>query len=350
MESTETQITSTSLQNQQQTFQRAEPTRVGSIQGADNSQDRRIISDSFIKQRQTEDSKSTMITIQESKAESFLQTMEQCLTDLADYKELIEKNVNTELNKLTNFRSETLQSINELSTQTKELNSKIGNVKNYEDYIRSELEQDTLKKDKTSLQLHLIEQEKKITDFIENMTTSTSNAIAKLSGEVTNVNLAVNTVVSKLDTKITELKSVETIITESLKSFEQQVTNKIDTLNPLQKESLKQLTESVENLTTETSQTFIDGSAQQFSDLKTKAQKMIDDYTKQCQKNLDTIKEESIDFLKSCQKHNTEILKKIPYKDSGKYKIKDWILYGICIFTLLFSTFMNFNVPQLLKN
>ncbi len=333
-----------------ESIEKVEPTRVGSAQIAVNNQDVQRLENSLIKKRQPEDSKSTMITIQESKAESFLQTMEQCLSDLAAYKELIENNVNTELNQLTNFRSETLKSITDLSTQTRELNAKIGNVKNYEEYIRSELEQDTLKRDKTSLELHLIEQENKITDFIKTMTTSTSSSIAKIAGEITNVTLTVNTVISKLDTKITELKSVETVITESLKSFEQQVTEKIDKLNPVQQESLKKLTDEVENLTDKTSQSFIDGSVQQYSDLKTKAQKMIDDYTKQCQKNLDTIKTESIEFLRSCQKQNNEILKKIPYKDSGKYKIKDWILYGICIFSLLFSTFMNFNIPQLLKN
>ena len=337
MENTETQIAPATTVN-------PEPTRVGSGQGGVIPQEKQSpLPHSFIKPKtQIEDSKSSMITMQESKAEAFIQSMEQCITDIATYKDLIEKNVNSEISQLSSYRTDTLEKIQSLLTATTELNGKIGNVRNYEEYLRSELEQDTLKRDKTSLELHLIEQENKITKFIQDMTTSTSNSIAKLSGEVTNANIAVKNVVAKLDVKITELKSVETVITESLQSFEKAVTDKVELIAPQQKELLNSLESKVEKLTSDTSQSFVDGSTNQFSKLKQQAEKMIDDYTKQCQKNLDTIKTESIEFLKSCQKQNNEIIKKIPYRDSGKYKLKDWILYAVCVCTLFFSVLLNF--------
>ena len=70
---------------------------------------------------------------------------------------------------------------------------------------------------------------------------------------------------------------------------------------------------------------------------------MLKSYTEKCQQHLDTVKKQSIDFLKQCEVENKKLIEKVPAVANSKLSKKDVIIYvlaGVSVASLLVQIFV----------
>ena len=66
---------------------------------------------------------------------------------------------------------------------------------------------------------------------------------------------------------------------------------------------------------------------------------MIKAYTEKCQAHLETIKKQSIDFLKQCAAENKKLVESVPSVKNRKLSVKDMIIYSLSIMAIAATFF-----------
>lgn len=130
------------------------------------------------------------------------------------------------------------------------------------------------------------------------------------------------------------------------------ITKTIDEINKVVKENLLTLSDkcrelkSADNLIEESISKFrgdaIAASENEFKALKMQCEKLLQTFTENAQKTLETVKKTSIDFITQCEKENKSLIGKIPIV-KGKLTAENWIviIFGcIGIASLLLNLFL----------
>lgn len=255
-----------------------------------------------------------MVTIERTKAENFLIVLEECIGDIEEQKNLIDKLIQSKNEELEGFQSQTISKFNALIEATSGLSEKIAATESYENYLAEQVRNANLSKEVAMLEQQLQKEKAEISKFI----ISTDNFIT--------------TRISDIESTVNELKSVNNIIEENIQKFKEELKN----------ESSKAIAQA-ENQLTENSDALVKGASNQFKILREDCNTMLKSYTEKCQQHLNTVKKQSIDFLKQCEVENKKLIEKVPAVANSKFSKKDVIIYmlaGVSIASLLVQIFV----------
>ncbi len=243
-----------------------------------------------------------MITIPQAEAEKFLIGLAETLEDVQDLKEVASSLITSKNSELEHFRDDTITKFNALIESTTDLKEKLDTAESYENYLEERVKNANLSAEVAALEKQLQKEKAEVSIFIQMMTRS------------------MDTCTSEIHAKIMELKSADEIIKNSIKEFKEET----------EKTSTSYMNEAEKKIA-EVSTTLFTNSKNEYEILKRQSSDMIKAYTEKCQSHLDTIKKQSIDFLKQCAAENKKLIESVPGIKSKKLSVKDMIIYGMSV-------------------
>lgn len=243
-----------------------------------------------------------MVTIPQAESEKFLIALAETLDDVQDLKEIANSLITSKNSELEHFRDDTITKFNALIESTADLKEKLDTVESYENYLEERVKNANLSAEVAALEKQLQKEKAEVSIFIQMMTKS------------------MDTCTSEIHAKITELKSADEIIKNSIKDFKEET----------EKASTNYMNEAEKKIA-EVSTTLLANSKNEYEILKTQSSDMIKAYTEKCQAHLETVKKQSIDFLKQCAAENKKLIESVPGVKSKKLSIKDMIIYGMSV-------------------
>ena len=257
---------------------------------------------------------SSLITISKIAAEKFMLAIEECVGDIEEQKALVDRLVQSKNEELQGFQSETIEKFNTLIEATRDLSEKIKATESYENYLQEQVKNADLSKQVAMLETQLQKEKAEFSSFL----IKTDSFLSMKVGE--------------LSEKVSELKSADEVIETNIQKFKDE----------LKAESTK-YTANAERTIEEAADSFVKGAGNQYESLKADCNAMLKSYTEKCQQHLDTIKKQSIDFLKQCEAENKKLIEKVPAVANAKFSKKDVIIYtlaGVSIASLLVQMFV----------
>ena len=257
---------------------------------------------------------SSLITINKIAAEKFMLAIEECVGDIEEQKALVDRLVQSKNEELQGFQSETIEKFNTLIDATRDLSEKIKATESYENYLQEQVKNADLSKQVAMLETQLQKEKAEFSSFL----IKTDSFLSMKVGE--------------LSEKVSELKSADEVIETNIQKFKDE----------LKAESTK-YTANAERTIEEAADSFVKGAGNQYESLKADCNAMLKSYTEKCQQHLDTIKKQSIDFLKQCEAENKKLIEKVPAVANAKFSKKDVIIYtlaGVSIASLLVQMFV----------
>lgn len=252
--------------------------------------------------QKTEKQGAKMVTIPQAESEKFLIALAETLDDVQDLKEIANSLITSKNIELEHFRDDTITKFNALIESTTDLKKKLDTAESYENYLEERVKNANLSAEVAALEIQLQKEKAEISIFIQMMTKS------------------MDTCTSEIHAKITELKSADEIIKNSIKEFKDET----------EKASTNYMNEAEKKIA-EISTTLLANSKNEYEILKTQSSDMIKAYTEKCQAHLETIKKQSIDFLKQCAAENKKLIESVPGVKSKKLSVKDMIIYGMSV-------------------
>ena len=257
-----------------------------------------------------------MITIDRTKAENFLIVLAESTKDIEELRELTDKLISDKKFALDNFQNITLEKFNALIDSTRELSEKINATESYESYLQEQIDNAELTKQNRMLDQQLQKERAEQGVFrikIENLLKEQDEL---LTAELENIRKRVD-----------NLKSEDEIIEKHLSDYTEKLENIYKEFNDKYTVSVNEMKELFEEKLEEASSSFINGSNVQQNNLKAKANDILKEFTEKCQKDIEIIKNQSLDFLKQCQEQNKKLIDKVPEVKSKKITKKDLIYY-----------------------
>ena len=255
-----------------------------------------------------------MVTIDRTKAENFLIAIAECLENVQAQKEIVDKLVEVQQGGLENFKKDTITKFNAIVEATTDLKEKIVVAGNYQDYLAEQVKNANLQKDVVMLQQQLDKEKAEISQFL------------------IKVDSFLTLKISELETKVNELRNADDIIENNIKKFKEE----------LKSEATKHV-DSIDNIVETSANSLVDGAKNQMAGLKAECNEMLKKYTEKCQSHLETVKKQSIDFLKQCENENKKLIEKVPAVANSKISKKDIVIYamaGVSIASLLVQMFV----------
>ena len=246
-----------------------------------------------------------MITIPQAEAEKYLIALAETLDDVQDLKEVANSLITSKNSELEHFRDDTITKFNALIESTTELKEKLDTAESYENYLEERVKNANLSAEVAALEKQLQKEKMEVSIFIQTMTRS------------------MDTCTAEIHAKITELKSADEIIKDSIKEFKDET----------EKATTSYLNEAEKKIA-EVSTTLLANSKNEYEILKTQSSDMIKADTEKCQAHLETIKKQSIDFLKQCAAENKKLIESVPGVKSKKLSVKDMIIYGMSVVSI----------------
>ena len=243
-----------------------------------------------------------MITIPQAEAEKFLIGLAETLDDVQDLKEVANSLITSKNSELEHFRDDTITKFNALIESTTDLKEKLDTAESYENYLEERVKNANLSAEVAALEKQLQKEKMEVSIFIQSMTRS------------------MDTCTAEIHAKITELKSADEIIKDSIKEFKEET-----------EKASSSCMNNAEKKIAEVSTTLLTNSKNEYEILKAQSADMIRAYTEKCQAHLETIKKQSIDFLKQCAAENKKLIESVPGVKNKKFSIKDMIIYGMSV-------------------
>lgn len=255
-----------------------------------------------------------MVTIDRTKAENFLIALAECLENVQTQKEMVDKLVEVQQGGLENFKKDTITKFNAIIEATTDLKDKIVVAGNYQDYLAEQVKNANLQKDVVMLQQQLDKEKAEISQFL------------------IKVDSFLTLRIGVLETKVNELRNADEIIENNIKKFKEE----------LKQETAKHVA-SAENIVEISSNSLVEGAKNQMTGLRAECNEMLKKYTEKCQSHLETVKKQSIDFLKQCENENKKLIEKVPAVANSKISKKDLVIYvmaGVSVASLLMQMFV----------
>lgn len=258
--------------------------------------------------------KESFVTINQAEAKRFLEGLSESLSEIDSFKEYVSNTLTMKLREIENFENSTVKTFNSLVDSVSELKENIKVAGNYEAYLEERISNANLNKEISMLELQLNKEKAEITIML---------------GEISET---VRTSISKMETKVSELKSADTLIEDSIQKFSDETHN-----------SFSSYSKEAENKLEETGTRLMAISENQQNAVKIKCEQFLKEYTEKCQSHLEIVKKQSLDFLKQCSDENKKLISKVPSVANGKISKKDIIIYiiaGLTFAGLLLNIFL----------
>lgn len=264
-----------------------------------------------------------MVTIDRTKAENFLMILAESTKDIEELREVTDKLIADKRFALDSFQNTTLEKFNALIDSTKELSKKINATESYENYLQEQIKNADMTKQNRMLDQQLQKERAEQSSFRINVENILKNLNDLLTSELDNMRKRVDDL--KVENEIIENHLSK--YTESLETVYQQYSEKYEN-------SVRDIKALFDTKLEEASDSLLNGTTVQQNNLKAKANDLIKEFTEKCQKDIEIIKNQSLDFLKQCQEQNKKLIEKVPEVKSKKITKKDLIYYlvaAICI-------------------
>ncbi len=258
--------------------------------------------------------KESFVTINQAEAKRFLEGLSESLSEIDSFKEYVSNTLTMKLREIENFENSTVKTFNSLVDSVSELKENIKVAGNYEAYLEERISNANLNKEISMLELQLNKEKAEITIML---------------GEISET---VRTSISKMETKVSELKSADILIEDSIQKFSDETHN-----------SFSSYSKEAENKLEETGTRLMAISENQQNAVKIKCEQFLKEYTEKCQSHLEIVKKQSLDFLKQCSDENKKLISKVPSVANGKISKKDIIIYiiaGLTFAGLLLNIFL----------
>ncbi len=258
--------------------------------------------------------KESFVTINQAEAKRFLEGLSESLSEIDSFKEYVSNTLTMKLREIENFENSTVKTFNSLVDSVSELKENIKVAGNYEAYLEERISNANLNKEISMLELQLNKEKAEITIML---------------GEISET---VRTSISKMETKVSELKSADTLIEDSIQKFSDETHN-----------SFSSYSKEAENKLEEIGTRLMAISENQQNAVKIKCEQFLKEYTEKCQSHLEIVKKQSLDFLKQCSDENKKLISKVPSVANGKISKKDIIIYiiaGLTFAGLLLNIFL----------
>ena len=257
-----------------------------------------------------------MITIDRTKAENFLMILTECTKDIEELREITDKLIADKRFALDSFQNTTLEKFNALIDSTKELSNKINATESYENYLQEQIKNADMTKQNRMLDQQLQKERAEQSSFRINVENILKNQSDLLTSELDNIRKRVDDL--KVENEIIENHLSK--YTERLETVYQQYSEKYET-------SVRDIKALFDTKLEEASDSLVNGTTVQQNNLKANANDLIKEFAEKCQKNIEIIKNQSLDFLKQCQEQNKKLIEKVPEVKSKKITKKDLIYY-----------------------
>ncbi len=190
--------------------------------------------------------------------------------------------------------------------------------------------------------------EKNINDRIEKM----NIAFAQLKEKI-NKEIDVREYLQK-ELQLADKQRQVTILEQSLLTTETKINEYIDKTDSYLKSKIELLEEKINTLSTvkneidkdiaDYNKNVQDQANSEYLILRANCEKTIRSFTSQCQQDIDILKKKSVEFIKSCQDENKELIGRIPKVNTNKYSVKDILFYVFILVTLGLQVFMFFKM------
>lgn len=259
-------------------------------------------------QNQSEKPEPKMITIDRVKAENFMLAIEQCVGDIKEQRALVDLLLESKNKELQKFQDDTIIKFNALIDATVNLKEKISATAGYEEYLMQRVENGRLTQEVALLQQQLEKEKAEISLFIRDITNTVTLRL------------------TEMDSRVKELKTVDEIVEKDIAAFMEKI-----------QDSTKKITDTADKQLTEISGEMQKSAKGEYAALKAQCVQFFTEYTDQCQKNLDAVKKQSLDFLKQCQNENKKLIEKVPVTNQNKISKKDTIILAVAGVSIIFN-------------
>lgn len=252
-----------------------------------------------------EQNQDSFITVNQAEAKQFLQALADSLSEIDSFKEYISNNLTMKMRDIENFENTTISLFNSLVETASELKQKIEVAGNYENYLEERIKNANLSKEISLLELQLNKEKAEITLTLKEITETVKKSVFSI------------------ESKTSELKSANNIIEENIQNFSSKTG---DFFSDYVKKAETELEDIGNHL--------IAISENQQNLLKMNCEQFLKNYTEKCSNYLETMKTQSLNFLKECEDENKKLIKKVPYMGT-KISKKDFIIYVFCALTFV---------------
>ena len=255
-----------------------------------------------------------MITIAQAEAERFMLAIEECVGDIEEQKALVDRLIESKNGELEHFQSDTIKKFNALIESTQALSEKIRATESYENYLEGQVRNANLSKEVAMMEQQLQKEKAEVSLFIRDITNTVTAKLGDMAATVDALKSADNII----EEKITQFK--DDMASESTR-YEKSAEAKLDEVG-----------------------THIQSAAEsQIAGMRAGCESMLRSYTDRCREHLETVKKQSIDFLKQCEEENKKLIEKVPAVANAKFSKKDIAIYlmaGVSIASLLVQMFV----------
>ena len=255
-----------------------------------------------------------MVTVDKTIVEKFMLAIEECVGDIEEQRELVDRLIESKSRELDVFQSETIKKFNALIESTQDLSEKIRATESYENYLEEQVKNANLTKEVAMLEQQLQKEKAEVSLFIRDIT---------------------NTVTVKLgdmETIVSELKSADNIIEEKITQFKEDMTAETSRYEKSAESKLDEVGSHIQS-----------AAESQIAGMRAECESMLRSYTDRCREHLETVKKQSIDFLKQCESENKKLIEKVPAVANAKFSKKDIAIYlmaGVSVASLLVQMFV----------
>ncbi|MBQ9622556.1 MAG: hypothetical protein IJR39_04365 [Treponema sp.] len=265
-------------------------------------------------QRSGNTASTNMVTVDKTLVEKFMLAIEECVGDIEEQRELVDKLIESKNRELDVFQTETIKKFNALIESTQSLSEKIRSTESYENYLEEQVKNANLTKEVVMLEQQLQKEKAEVSLFIRDIT---------------------NTVTVKLgdmETIVSELKTADNIMEEKITQFKEDMTAETSRYEKSAESKLDEVGSHIQST-----------AESQIAGMRAECESMLKGYTEKCREHLETVKKQSIDFLKQCENENKKLIEKVPAVANSKFSKKDIAIYlmaGVSIASLLVQMFV----------
>ena len=238
-----------------------------------------------------------MVTIDQTAAEKFMLAIEQCVGDIQEQRQLVDRLIENKNREFEVFQNETIKKFNALIEATAGLKEKISSAESYEDYLEERVKNANLSREVAILEQQLQKEKAEFSLFMQEMTST------------------VETKLSAMEHKVNGLKSADDMIEASIARFRDETAAEKSRFERSAEEKLDEVGSHLQAV-----------ASSQCKSLQIDCDGMLKNYTEKCQQHLETVKKHSIEFLRQCEAENKKLVEKVPAVASAKYSPKDILI------------------------
>ena len=246
-----------------------------------------------------------LVTIDRASAEKFMLAIEECVGDIQEQRELVDRLIESKGTELEHFQSDTIKKFNALIDATNDLKEKISATESYENYLEEQVKNANLSKEVAMLEQQLQKEKAEVSLFIRDIT----NTVTMKLGEMESV--------------VSELKTADNIIEEKITEFKEDIAAETSRYEKNAETRLDEVGNHIQTV-----------AESQITGFRADCETMLKVYTEKCREHLETVKKQSIDFLRQCETENKKLIEKVPAVAASKYSVKDIIIYALAVISV----------------